>query len=122
MKRKWAERKEKERGTKLEAERRAKDAVKADYERRKKERQLTEEEKRREKKNGQRRRSRARWNKFCSDLYSNLLLRKVGASMRKEAAPWKPTLESIIKIAGRDFGFKVTAKRTTRLARILDSL
>ena len=122
MRRKWAERKKQEREAKLKAEKLAKEAARAEYARRKKAAQLTDEEKRRAKKNQQRRQSRAKWDRFCSDIHEKLLLRDISASMREEAPKTKPTLEVIIKIAVRDYGFTITNGRLAQLKRILGTV
>jgi hypothetical protein len=122
MKRKWAERKEQEKQAKLGAEKLAKETAKADYRRRKIEGELTEEESRKERKNKRLRQSRARWDDFCNELFQNLFLLDIGASIRKEAPPRKPTLQKVLWIAEHDYGFTITGKKLARLKRILGSV
>lgn len=122
MKRKWAKKKEGLREAEQNAKNQARQATKDDYTRRKKAGRLTTEELRREERNKERQQSRAKWREFCSDLNSNLLLRDIAVSMRKGVEKRRPTLEQIIKIAVKDFGFTITEKRLVRLKRILGSV
>jgi hypothetical protein len=116
MKRRWAERREQQKIL----DEAAKQAVKAEYERRKGSGELTWEEQRRERRNLQKRKSRSRWKRFCSSLHTNLVVADISAFMGRPAKARKPTLDEVLKIAGPHF--KITEKRKAQLRRILDSV
>jgi hypothetical protein len=107
-KRKWAEKKVQKREDEEEAKARARKAADAEYKRRKDGGGLTWEEERRERRNKQRQQSRRKWGRFCSQLDTGLLLRKIAVRMHKAVERPRPTLEQVVQIAVRDFGFRMT--------------
>jgi hypothetical protein len=121
-KRNWAAKKLQRREAEKEAKAQARRAADAEYKRRKDAGELTWVEERKELRNRQRQRSRSKWDHFCFELDTDLLLHRISVHMHKAVERPKPTLDQVVEIAERDFGFRVTKGRRERLKRILSSV
>ena len=121
-KRNWAAKKAQKREAEEKAKTHARKAADVDFKRRKHAGELTWEEQRKERRNKQRQQSRSKWDHFCFELHTKLLLRRIAVHMHKAVEKPRPSLKQVVDIAEQDFGLKMTPGRQERIEHILRSV